>query len=119
MDDATKNEAQVWLTKARRDLDSAKRLLQGDPPFRDTAAYHCQQAAEKALKAFLIGTGTSVPRTHDLVALVDIATRLDGGLAELSEAAAILTPYATLYRYPDTPLEPDDADLQEAVSRGA
>ncbi len=28
MDDATKNEAQVWLTKARRDLDSAKRLLQ-------------------------------------------------------------------------------------------
>lgn len=48
---------------------------------------------------------------------MDIATRLDGGLADLSEAAAILTPYATLYRYPDTPLEPDDADLQEAVSR--
>lgn len=49
MDEATHGEVAAWLAIARRDLDSAKRLLVGDPPYRDTAAYHCQQAAEKAL----------------------------------------------------------------------
>ena len=48
MDEATRAEVNAWLVKARRDVDSAKRLLVGDPPYRDTAAYHCQQAAEKA-----------------------------------------------------------------------
>lgn len=44
MDDATRAEVDAWLAKAKRDLDSAKRLLAGNPPYRDTAAYHCQQA---------------------------------------------------------------------------
>ncbi|MBK8120827.1 MAG: HEPN domain-containing protein [Sulfuritalea sp.] len=50
MDEATRYEVEAWLAIARRDLDSAKRLLAGDPPYRDTAAYHGQQSAEKAIK---------------------------------------------------------------------
>ena len=42
MDEATRYEVEAWLAIARRDLDSAKRLLAGDPPYRDTAAYHGQ-----------------------------------------------------------------------------
>lgn len=45
--------AQLWLGKAQRDLAAAVRLMAGDPPYADTAVYHCQQAAEKALKGFL------------------------------------------------------------------
>jgi HEPN domain-containing protein len=37
-----------WIAKAERDLASAVRLLEGEPPFPDTAVYHCQQAAEKS-----------------------------------------------------------------------
>ena len=44
---------QQWMTKAEHDLASAKRLGLGHQPILDTAAYHCQQAAEKALKAIL------------------------------------------------------------------
>jgi hypothetical protein len=43
-----------WLIKANRDLLSARQLAEGELPLLDTAAYHCQQAAEKAIKGFLL-----------------------------------------------------------------
>lgn len=116
MDEATRGEVAAWLAIARRDLDSAKRLLVGDPPYRDTSAYHCQQAAEKALKCFLTATGTPFPKTHDLTALVALAAAVDADAKQWEEAAILLTPYATLYRYPDAFPEPGDADLAEAVA---
>lgn len=51
MGEAKTHEIRQWLFKARHDLRSAKRLFTDEPPILDTAAYHCQQAAEKALKA--------------------------------------------------------------------
>jgi HEPN domain-containing protein len=42
-----------WLLKAKRDLDTAKALL--EKSYFDTAIYHTQQCAEKALKVRLIG----------------------------------------------------------------
>jgi|AMWB02.1.fsa_nt_gi HEPN domain-containing protein len=116
MDDATRGEVAAWLAIARRDLDSAKRLLIGDPPYRDTAAYHCQQAAEKALKCFLTATGTPFPKTHDLTTLVTLAAATDAAAKSWEEAAILLTPYATLYRYPDAFPEPGDDDLAEAIT---
>jgi len=34
------------------------------------AVYHCQQAAEKAVKAFLVHHGKTYERTHDIEVLV-------------------------------------------------
>ncbi len=60
-----------WMGFAEADLAAAVRLIGGpDLPPR-LACFHAQQAAEKALKATLVWAGTPVPRTHDLVALVD------------------------------------------------
>lgn len=61
------NEEQVravqqWLIKARNDLRSAQRLLTAKPPLLDTAAYHCQQAAEKALKGYLTLHEAPIPQ---------------------------------------------------------
>jgi hypothetical protein len=42
---------QAWLAKARSDLRSAAILSTAESPLYDTAIYHCQQAAEKAVKA--------------------------------------------------------------------
>lgn len=116
MDEATRSEVAAWLAIARRDLDSAKRLLQGDPPYRDTAAYHCHQTAEKAIKALLTAVALPFPKTHDLTALVELAAESDADASKWEETAIILTPYATLYRYPDAFPEPGDDDLLEAVS---
>lgn len=119
MDEATRQEVEAWLLKARRDLDSARRLVSGAPPYRDTAVYHCQQAAEKAIKALLAARGVHFPRSHDLTLLVSLAAGILSDVPRLAEAAAVLTPYATLYRYPDSVMEPDDADVAEALGFAA
>jgi hypothetical protein len=47
---------ETWLEKALRDLKSAKKLFESDEPILDTAIYHTQQCAEKALKAYLVSS---------------------------------------------------------------
>lgn len=47
MNDIKSELAKSWLIKAKRDLLSASQLAQADEPLLDTAAYHCQQAAER------------------------------------------------------------------------
>ncbi len=44
MDEAKRDLVRAWLTKARRDLLSARVLAAGSEPILDTAVYHCQQA---------------------------------------------------------------------------
>lgn len=116
MDEATRDEVAAWLAKAQRDLDSAQRLLAGSPPFRDTAAYHCQQAAEKALKALLTALAVPFPKTHDLTTLVGLLEAHAQAAKRWREAAVVLTPYATLFRYPDACPEPSSDDAEEALS---
>ena len=45
---------QNWLRKAAADLAAAQHLLTGGEHLVSSAAFHAQQAAEKALKAVLI-----------------------------------------------------------------
>ena len=106
MDEATRAEVDARLAKAQRDLDSAKRLLAGNPPYRDTAAYHCQQAAEKALKAFLAWRQTAFRKTHNLEYLLDLCTPLDGSFDRLRTMGRALTPFAWEFRYPGMAPEP-------------
>lgn len=44
------DEARDWMTRAERDLLIGQRALHVEPILADQAAYHAQQAAEKALK---------------------------------------------------------------------
>jgi HEPN domain-containing protein len=104
-----------WIEKAERDLASALRLLDGTPPYLDTAVYHCQQAGEKALKAFLVAREQPIRRVHDLVLLVDTCVGRDASFSRLEEAAEILTPYGTTFRYPGSSTEPLLVDALEAV----
>jgi len=41
-----------WLAKAREDVLTADRAAEA-PPLVHSVLFHCQQAAEKALKAYL------------------------------------------------------------------
>ncbi len=70
------------------------------PPHRNAACFHCQQAAEKYLKALLQELGLVVPRTHILNDLLDLLLPHDATLAHLGRAAKSLTPYAVGFRYP-------------------
>jgi len=109
-----------WLTKAKHDLQNARIVSTASDGPLDTAIYHCQQAAEKALQGWLTWRGITVVKTHDLVRLVEDAVADNPDLAKCEEAADILTPYVSAFRYPgltDDPMpsrEEFDAALQHA-----
>jgi len=115
MDEALRELVHDWLWKAGSDLGSARKLAGGDDPYLDTAVYHCQQSAEKAIKAFLAFHDRTISRTHNLVALVREASELDPRFAELMDDAADLTPYGTQYRYPAEALVPTVADAEASM----
>lgn len=112
MDEAKRTIVQAWLIKAQRDLASAQRLSVGDNPLLDTAAYHCQQAAEKALKGFLVFRDVRVRKTHDLEELIMETTALTPDYAMLTGAAKRI--YATEFRYPGMRIEPMQAGNEQA-----
>jgi HEPN domain-containing protein len=120
--------AREWLRIAAIDIKAARNCLYGPEPAPEAAAYHCQQAAEKVVKALLVDQGVHPPRSHDIGALIDllpVGESLIGALAPLEK----LTVFAIAYRYPvgdplAAPGEPSRSDVEiwiglvEAAWRG-
>lgn len=107
---------QNWLRIADNDVKSAISLERDS--LLENACYHCQQAAEKYLKAYLIYAEIEYPRIHDLTRLVAIAKTVDVEFEALEELAIILSDYATLYRYPtDMPVTCTKEDAIEAIEK--
>ena len=117
MDEALAKLTREWLTKASHDLQNA-RIVGGVPdgPL-DTAIYHCQQAAEKAVKAFLVFRGLTPEKTHDIRKLAVQASVFEARFNEFINIAAALTPYAWEFRYPDVLTEtyPTREEFDEAL----
>ncbi|HEY5792717.1 MAG TPA: HEPN domain-containing protein [Chthoniobacterales bacterium] len=108
-------EIEAWLLKAQNDLDAARLLAEADPPKRDIAVYHCQQAAEKTLKAWLVFRDIPFPKTHDLEKLLSLDLPNTPALARLAGHGHILSPYAVEFRYPGDLIEPDGKTCEEAL----
>lgn len=113
------DQVKNWLDKASIDLVSARRLATGPEPLFDTAIFHCQQAAEKALKGWLVFNDRRFDKTHDLRLLVSYAISIDPDFVTLQDAAERLTPYATAYRYPGDYLSPDVEEFDQAYADAA
>ena len=115
MDDEKIKEIQLWLIKSQHDLGSASRLMEGDEPYLDTAVYHCQQAVEKAIKAYLIYRNIIFEKTHNLTALLASCIPLDFQFTKWENVAEMLTPYAVDFRYPGDDMEPKRNEAEQAL----
>ena len=73
------------------------RILKND---HDGVCFHCQQAAEKYLKALLEELGLGVPRTHILRDLAGLVLPHYPGLRTLQRGLKFLTRFAVGIRYP-------------------
>ena len=102
-----------WLLKAKRDLDTAKVLLEN--AFYDTAIYHTQQCAEKALKGYCVYRLQPLIKTHDLEKILNICIRLDSSFSELDILATSLNGLDVRFRYPDVEFEPDAHEVADAI----
>ena len=102
-----------WLEKAAADLGAAEQLSAEPCAFREIVAFHCQQAAEKYLKAFLVCRQIEFPRTHDIALLLDRVAVADVALAESLQEADTLTPFGVETRYPgDAPEIPAGGEIE-------
>ena len=117
MADTRRELLRSWLTKAASDLRSARVLGSADDPPLDTAIYHCQQTAEKAVKAFLVSKEISPEKTHDIRKLTLEAAVHEPRFNEVMDMAVALTPYAWEFRYPDDLAEtyPTREEFDEAL----
>ncbi len=109
-------EVREWLERAADDLREAEHDLTAAPPLLRGAVFHSQQAAEKALKAFLAAHERPFPRTHDLDELGIAVVALDSTLAAVVDREKDLTPYAWRFRYPGAPLAPSEDETREALA---
>ncbi len=105
-----------WLTKASSDLLSAKKLFRDDDDTLDMAAYHTHQCVEKALKCFLVFLGLGIPKSHDLIFLLEICADKDGDFLCLRQEAKELNHYGRDSRYPDDYFHVDRDDVEAAIT---
>ncbi|MEN6400933.1 MAG: HEPN domain-containing protein, partial [Armatimonadia bacterium] len=111
--------AQGSVRRADVDLGFARHGLSDPAFYLQGIGFHCQQAAEKMLKAFLILHDAAFPKTHDLLVLKNLCAALDPEFTTLTDACERLTPLAVETRYSDLgPLaSPDEADEVIALAQ--
>jgi HEPN domain-containing protein len=99
MADLKNRHVREWLDLAQKDMEMAATLAE-KKRYYEGAAYHCQQAVEKALKGFLIYHDREPERSHDLEKLTMLSASIDPGFTAWVETAEGLNPFSTAYRYP-------------------
>ncbi len=88
---------------ARQDLAAAKALFETkNVDFYRNIGFHCQQSAEKVMKAFLMHHKVKFGKVHDLKILGEEIVKIDSTIKGLMIRAMRLTPYAVEFRYPES-----------------
>lgn len=108
-------EIAEWLARAEVDLRAAEVDLGAVPPLLGDAAFHCQQAVEKALKAFLTRHEHVFPRTHDLGVLAAACLEHEPSLEPILARSVGLSDFAWRFRYPGDDVDPPRPEVDEAV----
>jgi HEPN domain-containing protein len=105
-----------WLIKGNNDLKTAEIGLNQpkDDIVTDTICFHCQQAAEKFLKSYLIFKGKTFGKTHDLEYILELCKEEDTDFSNLPIGS--LTDYAVSLRYPDDFYLPSEKEALAAFS---
>jgi len=96
--EALSEQANIWFQKAKKDLAWSRYALEGG--FFSQTCFGCQQAAEKALKAYLFWRKQELIRTHSLPQLLAKCMEFDEGFGVLGDACSVLTVYYIDTRYP-------------------
>jgi hypothetical protein len=103
-----------WLWAARVDADAAEYLLSNPDLSPHTAAFHCQQAAEKALKGALVRIGIEFPFTHNLESLLALIPE-DWELHHRAREISDLSEYSSPANHPGNMVLPTVNDVWAAL----
>lgn len=109
-----------WVEQAEHDLLAAEHTMQlAESGLTDIICFHCQQCAEKYLKALLVFHAVPFPKTHDLRLLLDLLpSRVS---LDLSRTRIVpLNRYVVEGRYPGDwePITVEEAQQALAMAQG-
>jgi HEPN domain-containing protein len=89
-----------WLRFADDDIDTVLLLKEMRPQHFEIICYHCEQAAEKYLKGFLVSKDQMPPKIHDLPNLCHLCAEYDNSFLGLLPYCNYLTQFGIQPRYP-------------------
>jgi HEPN domain-containing protein len=75
-------EVKDWLDYADADLDGAKWQDKAFKRHNHIICFHCQQAVEKYIKAFLSANGIQFRKIHDLSSLTELCLPVDSSFRD-------------------------------------
>ncbi|MEW6754819.1 MAG: UPF0158 family protein [Candidatus Latescibacterota bacterium] len=107
----SREHALLLLRKAAEDEYVLDCLLEDPDSPTAPFGFHAQQAAEKLLKAALVCSGITYPRTHRLAELTDLLLQAGVTAVEAYDGLRVLTPFAVELRYDVLPDEEGDTPL--------
>lgn len=100
-----------WFKYAEGDLAVAK-VKKSKKMLYETLCYHCQQTAEKAIKAIYIFYNLDFERTHDIDKLLkELQVHID--IPEVIHNTKHLSRYAVMSKYPG---DEDEVDRKEYLN---
>ncbi len=106
-----KRPTRDWVKKAEQDYALAVLGSKSKAPIHDGVCFHCQQCAEKYLKALMEEIGIAIPKTHTLVLLLTALVPDHPELRSFRRGLIFLTPFAVGIRYPG-----DNATRRQAAA---
>lgn len=92
-------QARILLAKATEDERAAAALMSHADIGDSIVGFHCQQAAEKLLKALLSARQVVFRHTHDLAALIEALDRSGYAFPDHLRALERITRFAVEFRY--------------------
>jgi HEPN domain-containing protein len=111
-----KPSTREWVAKAEEDFLAASALnRRRKRPLWNVVCFHVQQTVEKYLKARLEEASQSVPKTHDLLHLLNLLTGVEPLWSAYHPAFSLLISYAVQTRYPGSSVT--KADARHAMQR--
>jgi len=105
-----------WLRRARSNLARAQADIRLAGVYLEDLCFDAQQAAEKAIKAVLIGRSIRFPYVHDLTALLGLVEQGGTAVPEAVREAGRLTRFAVVTRYPGIAEPVTQEEYERAVA---
>ena len=101
-----------WLKKADNDIKIIEHelMLPESEWVNDAICFHCQQAAEKYLKALLIFHESDVPKTHNIEYLQSLIKERHPDISEIE--VKDLSLFGVDIRYPDNFYQPTTEEVK-------
>jgi HEPN domain-containing protein len=113
MNKATREFVIQWMKKANEDLLVVKKLTEFEMVALSSVCFHCQQAVEKYLKAYLISNGKEIKKTHNIEFLLSECEDFDSEFAEIDPKN--LSDFGVEIRYPGDLYSPSEKETNEYI----